>query len=93
MPPERFAEKALRAVAKNQAIFVFPSWYRIIWWLYRLSPSLGLLLGAWHRRDYLETARRAVERLPPNLPLQPPGAAGSVAGAGTPSGAAPAAEL
>jgi NAD(P)-dependent dehydrogenase (short-subunit alcohol dehydrogenase family) len=92
MPPERFAQKALRAVARNQAIIVVPSWWRVIWWLYRLSPSLGLRLGAWGRRTYLETAKRAVAHQPPNDPLQPTGAAGPVAGAGTPSEAAPAAE-
>jgi NAD(P)-dependent dehydrogenase (short-subunit alcohol dehydrogenase family) len=92
MRPERFAEQALRAVAKNHAIIVIPSWWRIVWWLYRLSPSLGLYLGAWGRRNYLETAQRALERLPANRPLQPTGPAGSVAGAVPPSGAAPAAE-
>jgi NAD(P)-dependent dehydrogenase (short-subunit alcohol dehydrogenase family) len=70
MPPERFAEKALRAVARNRAIIVIPFWWRIIWWLYRLAPSLGLRLGAWGRRQYLETAKRAVEHQPPNHPLQ-----------------------
>jgi hypothetical protein len=91
MPPDRFAAKALRAVAQNQAIIVIPSWWRLIWWLYRLSPALGFRLGAWGRRKYLETAKRAAERLPPNQP-QPTGTSGSVAGAGGPSGAAPAAE-
>jgi NAD(P)-dependent dehydrogenase (short-subunit alcohol dehydrogenase family) len=62
MPPERFAERALRAVARNQAIIVFPSWWRIVWWLYRLSPALGFSLGAWGRRIYLETAKRALEK-------------------------------
>jgi NAD(P)-dependent dehydrogenase (short-subunit alcohol dehydrogenase family) len=64
MAPERFAERALRSVAKNQAIIVVPSWWKIIWWLYRLSPSLGFRLGAWGMRTYLETAKRAMERLP-----------------------------
>jgi NAD(P)-dependent dehydrogenase (short-subunit alcohol dehydrogenase family) len=62
MQPERFAEQALRAVAKNHAIIVIPSWWKIVWWLYRLSPSLGFALGAWGRRMYLETAKQAVER-------------------------------
>jgi NAD(P)-dependent dehydrogenase (short-subunit alcohol dehydrogenase family) len=90
MPPERFAEQALRAVAKNHAIIVIPSWWRIVWWLYRLSPSLGFYLGAWGRRNYRETAQRAMARLPSKQTLQPTGAAGSVAGAVPPSGAAPA---
>jgi NAD(P)-dependent dehydrogenase (short-subunit alcohol dehydrogenase family) len=61
MPPERFAEQALRAVAKNRAIIVIPSWWRILWWLNRLSPSIGLYLG----RKSLEIVKRTAERLPP----------------------------
>jgi NAD(P)-dependent dehydrogenase (short-subunit alcohol dehydrogenase family) len=93
MPPDRFAERALRAVARNRAIIVIPTWWRIIWWLYRLAPSLGLHLGAWGRRKYLETAKRAMEHQPPNQSLQPTGAAGPVARTGTSSEAAPAAEV
>jgi NAD(P)-dependent dehydrogenase (short-subunit alcohol dehydrogenase family) len=65
MSPERFAEQALRAVARNQAIIIIPSWWRLVWWLYRLSPSLAFHLGAWGRRKYLETAKRASARLLP----------------------------
>lgn len=41
MPPDRFAEKALRAVTKNRAIIIVPSYWRIVWWVERLSPWLG----------------------------------------------------
>jgi NAD(P)-dependent dehydrogenase (short-subunit alcohol dehydrogenase family) len=61
MRPERFADQALRAVAKNQAIIVIPSVWRTLWWLNRLSPSLGFYLG----RKSLEIVKRSVERLPP----------------------------
>jgi NAD(P)-dependent dehydrogenase (short-subunit alcohol dehydrogenase family) len=61
MRPERFADQALRAVAKNQAIIVIPSIWRILWWLNRLSPSLGFYLG----RKSLEIVKRSMERLPP----------------------------
>jgi len=61
MRPERFADQALRAVAKNRAIIVIPSVWRILWWLNRLSPSLGFYLG----RKSLEVVKRSVERLPP----------------------------
>jgi NAD(P)-dependent dehydrogenase (short-subunit alcohol dehydrogenase family) len=61
IPPERFAEQALRAVARNRAIIIVPSWWRIAWWLNRLSPALGLYLG----RKALEVAKRAAERSPP----------------------------
>jgi hypothetical protein len=69
MQADQFAEQALRAVAKNRAIIVIPSWLRIVWWLYRLSPTLGLYLG----RKMLEATKRTVER----SPLQPTGAAGT----------------
>jgi NAD(P)-dependent dehydrogenase (short-subunit alcohol dehydrogenase family) len=45
MPPERFAAAALRAVARNQAIIVIPSWWKLFWWLNRLSPSIVLYIG------------------------------------------------
>jgi NAD(P)-dependent dehydrogenase (short-subunit alcohol dehydrogenase family) len=60
MRPERFAEQALRAVARNRAIIVIPSWWRMVWWLNRLSPGLGLYLG----RKALEIAKRSAGRLP-----------------------------
>ena len=65
MPPERFAEQALRAVAKNRAIIVIPSWWRIVWWLNRISPSLGFYLG----RKSLEIVNRAVAQSPSNRTL------------------------
>ena len=61
MAPERFAEKALRAIKKNRAIVVVPSWWRISWWLNRLSPSLGLFLS---RTDY-ERSMRELENYRP----------------------------
>jgi hypothetical protein len=74
MRPERFAEEALRAVARNRAIIVIPSWWRIVWWLNRLSPSLGLYLG----RKSLGIARRAAERLHRDPSLQSSGSESSV---------------
>jgi len=61
MRPERFAEQALRAVARNRAIIVIPSWWRIVWWLNRFSPSLGFYLG----RKSMAILKRTAERLPP----------------------------
>jgi NAD(P)-dependent dehydrogenase (short-subunit alcohol dehydrogenase family) len=55
MDPARFAERALRAVARNKAIIVIPAWWKLIWWLNRLSPTLGLALG---RQLYLFTKRQ-----------------------------------
>jgi NAD(P)-dependent dehydrogenase (short-subunit alcohol dehydrogenase family) len=45
MPPNIFAEKVLNSVAKNRAIIIVPSWWKLYWWLNRLSPSLGMFLA------------------------------------------------
>lgn len=45
IPPEKFARKALDAIAKNKAIIVLPSWWKPLWWSDRLSPSLMMLLN------------------------------------------------
>jgi NAD(P)-dependent dehydrogenase (short-subunit alcohol dehydrogenase family) len=42
MSPDVFAKKALNSVAKNKAIIVVPARWKLIWWLNRLSPSLGM---------------------------------------------------
>jgi NAD(P)-dependent dehydrogenase (short-subunit alcohol dehydrogenase family) len=65
MAPERFAQQVLRAVRKNQPIIIVPSWWKIIWWINRLSPSLGLFLSRrlheWGMRE-LENASPALGR-------------------------------
>jgi NAD(P)-dependent dehydrogenase (short-subunit alcohol dehydrogenase family) len=45
MPPNLFARKVLNSVAKNKAIIIVPSWWRVYWWINRLSPSLGMGLA------------------------------------------------
>lgn len=45
MPPDIFAKKALNAIAKNKAIIVVPAFWKILWWLNRLSPTLGMALA------------------------------------------------
>jgi NAD(P)-dependent dehydrogenase (short-subunit alcohol dehydrogenase family) len=45
MPPNIFAEKVLNSVAKNKAIIIVPSWWKLFWWINRLSPSLGIFLA------------------------------------------------
>jgi NAD(P)-dependent dehydrogenase (short-subunit alcohol dehydrogenase family) len=35
------AERALRAIARNRAIIVVPGWWRLFWYLDRLSPALA----------------------------------------------------
>jgi NAD(P)-dependent dehydrogenase (short-subunit alcohol dehydrogenase family) len=44
MPPDQFARKALNAIARNAAIIVIPSWWKLVWWINRLSPALSMLL-------------------------------------------------
>jgi hypothetical protein len=41
----RFAAKVLDQVARNRAIIVVPGWWKLFWWLERLSPSLSLASG------------------------------------------------
>jgi len=50
MSPNLFAEKVLKSVAKNKAIIIVPSWWRLFWWINRLSPSLAILLAQKHFR-------------------------------------------
>ena len=45
MSPNLFAKKVLKSVAKNKAVIIVPSWWRVYWWLNRLSPSLGIFLS------------------------------------------------
>jgi NAD(P)-dependent dehydrogenase (short-subunit alcohol dehydrogenase family) len=45
MPPNKFAVKVLNAIAKNKAIIIEPSWWKLFWWINRLSPSLGLIFA------------------------------------------------
>ena len=45
MSPDLFAKKVLKSVAKNKAIIIVPSWWKLLWWLDRLSPSFGIFLA------------------------------------------------
>jgi len=42
MAPETFAERALRAVLRGDAIIVVPTWWKALWYLERLSPALSM---------------------------------------------------
>jgi NAD(P)-dependent dehydrogenase (short-subunit alcohol dehydrogenase family) len=48
MLPNIFAQKVLNAVAKNRAIIVVPSWWKLMWWMHRLSPSFGMFFAQKH---------------------------------------------
>lgn len=45
MPPDVFAYKAINSVAKNKAIIIVPSWWKLFWWINRLFPSMGINLA------------------------------------------------
>ena len=45
MDPQRFAQKALRQIARNKPIIVIPSWWRLMWWLDRASPRVSILVA------------------------------------------------
>jgi len=44
MDPRAFALQALRQVERNVPIIVVPSWWKMPWWVERLSPRLSLWL-------------------------------------------------
>jgi NAD(P)-dependent dehydrogenase (short-subunit alcohol dehydrogenase family) len=59
MPTDEFARQALAAIDRNEAIIVVPRWWKALWYLERLSPSLAMRL--WSRvhaklRDELTSA-------------------------------------
>lgn len=45
MAPDIFARKALDRIAKNQAIIVLPTSYKMLWWINRVSPTLAMALS------------------------------------------------
>jgi len=54
MDVRRFAAKALDQVARNRAIIVLPAWWKLFWWLDRLSPTLSMFMA----QRIFESARR-----------------------------------
>ena len=45
MAPEKFADRALRAVLRGDTIIVLPAWWKAFWYLERLSPALATRLA------------------------------------------------
>ena len=45
MDPARFAEGVLDRLDRNQAIIILPTWWRLVWWLERFSPTFVLWLS------------------------------------------------
>jgi NAD(P)-dependent dehydrogenase (short-subunit alcohol dehydrogenase family) len=54
MLPLIFAHKVLNAVARNRAIIIVPAWWKLFWWINRLSPALGLSLAQRSFQDNLK---------------------------------------
>lgn len=57
MDPARFAEKVLDALARNKSLIIVPGWWRLFWWLSRLSPALEFALA---QRSY-RSVRKAMQ--------------------------------
>jgi NAD(P)-dependent dehydrogenase (short-subunit alcohol dehydrogenase family) len=45
MSPGVLAIKALNSIAKNKAVIVEPSWWKYIWWINRIFPSMGITIS------------------------------------------------
>lgn len=57
MDPSLFAERVLDALARNKPIIIVPGWWRLLWWIGRLSPGLEAYLV---QQSY-RSARRAMQ--------------------------------
>ena len=57
MDPSLFAERVLDALARNKPIIIVPGWWRLLWWISRLSPGLEAYLV---QQSY-RSARRAMQ--------------------------------
>jgi len=55
MEADLFAERALDAIAKNEAVIIIPSWWKMIWRLNRFFPGLGLSLA---RKQFEDMAKQ-----------------------------------
>ncbi len=57
MDPGLFAKKVIDQVARNKAIIIVPSWWRIFWWVGRISEPLAFFLchlQHWNSRRVLK---------------------------------------
>ena len=61
MSPETIAKKALAAVAKNKAVIIIPSWWKLLWCVDRLFPSLAMALARKSYRDLQEMSEVQVQ--------------------------------
>jgi NAD(P)-dependent dehydrogenase (short-subunit alcohol dehydrogenase family) len=54
MPPDIFAARVLNAVAKNKAIIICPSWWKVFWWMHRFFPAMGITIAQRHYQSLLK---------------------------------------
>jgi len=74
LSPEECSRRILQGVARNQAIIAFPTYVRVLTWLYRFAPRLLFRLGLKMIRD-LRTVRTdpsGADRLITSPPLEKP---------------------
>lgn len=66
MEPNEFARQSLKRVFKNEAIIVVPDWWKVLWYLERLSSALSMALAG----KTLDRRRRLAAEAKPE-PAQP----------------------
>jgi short-subunit dehydrogenase len=59
MDADVFARRALGAIARNKAIIVIPGWWRALWYIDRISPSIAMKLAGF----VLDEMRACLEQL------------------------------
>jgi NAD(P)-dependent dehydrogenase (short-subunit alcohol dehydrogenase family) len=42
---DKFAQIALKQIARNKAMIIIPARWKTIWWMHRLSPGLGIIFS------------------------------------------------
>lgn len=62
MEPGPFARRLLDCVARNPGIVVIPGWWRVVWWLERLSPALAGFLAQKYFEKHLSQLGAAAAR-------------------------------
>ncbi len=64
MSPEIFAPKVINAVVRNQAVIIVPAWWKLIWYLHRIAPLLGIYLAG----KSFQSARKRLDLDKPECP-------------------------